>query len=65
MYALHFYAGTHGDFLRQKAQKAIDAGLPLFVSEYGLCDASGSGGVNKAEAKKWFDFLDFFVQYFC
>jgi len=58
MYALHFYAGTHGDFLRQKAQKAIDAGLPLFVSEYGLCDASGSGGVDKAEAKKWFDFLD-------
>ena len=51
---------------RKKLVKLIDdgvryakeAGLPLFVSEYGLCDASGSGGVNKAEAKKWFDFID-------
>ena len=29
VYALHFYASTHGENLRQKAQKALDAGLPL------------------------------------
>ncbi len=58
MYSLHFYAATHGEFLRQKAQKALDSGLPLFVTEFGICDASGSGGINKGEAKKWFDFLD-------
>lgn len=58
MYALHFYAATHGDFLREKAQKALDAGLPLFVSEFGICDASGSGGISKTEAAKWFDFMD-------
>jgi len=57
VYALHFYAATHGENLRQKAQKALDAGLPLFVSEFGICDASGNGGINKKEAKKWFKFL--------
>lgn len=58
MYSLHFYAATHGEFLRQKAQKALDSGLPLFVTEFGICDASGGGEINKAEAKKWFAFLD-------
>lgn len=31
-YTLHFYAGTHKEDLRIKAQKALDAGLALFVS---------------------------------
>ncbi|MGB8705647.1 MAG: glycoside hydrolase family 5 protein, partial [Gillisia sp.] len=34
-YALHFYAGTHKEELRKKAEKAIDMGRPLFVTEYG------------------------------
>jgi endoglucanase len=58
MYTLHFYAGTHGQSLRQKAQAALDAGLPLFVSEFGISDASGSGSLNKAEGKRWLTFLD-------
>lgn len=57
MYTLHFYAGTHGSYLRKKAQKAIDAGLPLFVSEFGISDASGNGGLNKKEGDKWMSFL--------
>lgn len=58
MYTLHFYAATHGEFLRDKARKALDAGLPLFVSEFGICDASGNGGISKAEAAKWFKLLN-------
>lgn len=57
MYTLHFYAGTHGDYLRGKAQTALDNGLPLFVSEFGICDASGNGSLNKAEGAKWMKFL--------
>ena len=57
MYTLHFYAGTHGAWLRDKAQKALDAGLPLFVSEFGISDASGNGGLNKTEGGKWLSFL--------
>ena len=58
MYALHFYADTHRDDLRGKVETAAKAGLPIFVTEYGICDASGSGAVNKAEAKKWMKLLD-------
>ena len=57
MYTLHFYAGTHGDYLRGKAQTALDKGLPLFVSEFGICDASGNGSLNKSEGAKWMKFL--------
>lgn len=57
MYALHFYAGTHGQWLRNKAQQAIKKGLPLFVSEFAICDASGNGKNNTLEGKKWISFL--------
>ncbi len=58
MYAFHFYAATHTSRYRQKLQAAIDAGLPVFVTEYGICEASGSGAVNKAQANKWMKLLD-------
>ena len=43
MYALHFYAATHKQWLRDKAQTAINNGCALFVSEFSICDASGNG----------------------
>jgi endoglucanase len=58
VYALHFYAATHKDNLRDKAQSAINAGLPLLVSEFGICDASGNGAIDETEANKWMAFLD-------
>lgn len=57
MYTLHFYAGTHGEYFREKAQKALDKGLPLFVTEFGISDASGNGNLNKDEGSKWMKFL--------
>ncbi len=58
MYTLHFYANTHKSSYRSKAEKAIKAGLPLLVSEFGICDASGNGGVNESEGNKWISFLN-------
>lgn len=58
MYALHFYADTHKESLRNTLKKAADSGLPIFVTEYGICDASGAGRINKAEANKWMTLLD-------
>lgn len=58
MYAFHYYAATHKDTYRKKLQTAIDAGLPVFVTEYGLSEASGNGTVDKAEAEKWMKLLD-------
>ena len=53
MYALHFYAATHTDSLRNTMTAAIDAGLPIFVSEYGICDASGNGAIDEYQANEW------------
>jgi endoglucanase len=44
--------------MRSKVKAAVDAGLPIFVTEYGICDASGSGAINKTQAKKWMKLLD-------
>ena len=58
MYALHFYADTHRDDLRKKLENAEKKGLPIFVTEYGICDASGSGNINETEAAKWMSLLN-------
>ena len=58
MYTLHFYAATHTDSLRSTMSAAIDAGLPVFVTEYGICDASGNGGIDEAQADAWIQVMD-------
>ena len=58
MYALHFYAGTHKDDLRNKYKTAISAGLPIFVSEFGITDASGNGSCDTASANTWISLLN-------
>ncbi len=58
MYALHFYAGTHRDDLRARMEAAAEAGLPIFVSEFGTCDASGNGVVNEEQSDIWIELMD-------
>ena len=58
MYALHFYAATHKADLRNKMTAAINKGLPVFVTEYGICDASGNGAIDKKEADRWIKTMD-------
>ena len=58
MYTLHFYAATHKEYLRQKTMTALNSGLPIFVSEFGICDASGNGNIDINEANQWIDFLN-------
>ncbi len=58
MYALHFYASTHTDSLRNKCKTAVKKGLPIFVTEYGICEASGNGVINEKQANIWIDLLD-------
>jgi endoglucanase len=45
-YTLHFYADTHKHLLRAKAVTALNAGIALFVTEWGTCSADGNGAVN-------------------
>lgn len=58
MYTLHFYAATHKADLRRKLIEARKAKLPVFISEFGICDASGNGNINEASAEKWFDLIE-------
>lgn len=58
MYTLHFYAATHKEDLRNKLTTALDNGLPIFVSEFGICDASGNGAIDVTEANNWMSVLN-------
>ena len=58
MYAVHFYAATHKDDLRNKVKTALDNGLPVFVSEFSLCDASGNGGIDYDSSDEWFKLIN-------
>ncbi len=58
MYSLHFYASTHTDWLREDMKEAVAAGLPIFVSEYGLSEASGDGRVDTYQADLWAAAMD-------
>ncbi len=57
-YALHYYAATHKQKLRDEAARALRNGVALMVTEYGTCEANGSGFLDAAESKAWWKFLD-------
>jgi len=58
MYTMHFYAGTHKQWLRDRTDDAINKGLPVFISESAGMQASGDGPIDHAEWQKWIDWID-------
>lgn len=65
LYALHFYAGTHKDALWNRLDSCVQNGLPVFVSEFGMCDASGNGANDFNSAKSWFEVIEKYNISFC
>ncbi len=63
LYTLHFYACTHKQSLRDKANTAIAMGLPLFVTEFGATPSdggvvkSGDNDVCEGETNIWFTWM--------
>ena len=63
LYTLHFYACTHKQSLRDKANTAISMGLPLFVTEFGATPSdggvvkSGDNDVCEGETNTWFAWM--------
>ena len=63
MYTLHFYACTHKQKYRDKANIAIANGLALFVTEFGATPSDGGVVANndnyvcRAETDTWFDWM--------
>ena len=58
MYVLHFYTASHSFGLRSELVSAVEAGLPVFISECGITEASGDGVIDFASAREWFTVLD-------
>jgi len=56
-YTLHFYAGTHGAYLREKAEKAMSNGLAIMCTEWGSVNADGDGLVDLVSTQAWMEFL--------
>ena len=57
MYNLHFYASTHYDNIKDKMKRAIASGTPVFVSEFGLSEASGNGSLDASNATDWMNLM--------
>jgi len=58
LYTLHFYSASHKQELRDKAYNAIEKGLPLFVTEFGITANTGNVPIDIEEADVWIDFLE-------
>ena len=58
LYALHFYAASHREGLRRRAEAAIACGLPLIVSEWGTCESNGGGLIDLDESDRWWEFME-------
>jgi hypothetical protein len=61
LYTLHFYACTHGPWLRARGDRAMAAGAALFVTEFGATFADGGVGGNayvcEDETNLYFDWM--------
>ena len=58
MYVLHFYAATHKDYLRERADKVFENGLPIFVTECAGMEASGDGAIDTDSWNAWIDWME-------
>ena len=52
-YTIHFYAGTHNEDIRQHVRFALDKGIALFATEWGMSKATGNGGGDDICAMKF------------
>lgn len=68
MYTLHFYAASqwHKDALRNRVTTAHNNGLPIFCTEFGICDETGNGNFDFDSAATWMNLLkQYNISYCC
>jgi hypothetical protein len=56
-YALHFYSGTHQQWLRDRAERAMNKGIAIVVTEWGTTNYSGNGPIYLEETQRWVDWM--------
>ncbi|RZK80632.1 MAG: glycoside hydrolase family 5 protein [Pedobacter sp.] len=59
-YSFHFYASDqwHQDKLRRKADIAIASKLPLFITEWGVGEATGNGKFDIKQTEAWLQWME-------
>lgn len=66
-YTLHYYANSHmwsgnydwgGESEGSKGEKAMNAGLSVFISEWGTANADGGGNPDQSRNKSWQDYMN-------
>jgi len=57
-YTLHFYAASHKQWLRDRADAAMNSGIALFATEWGTCESNGDGQLDYNESKTWLNWMD-------
>ena len=55
---MHFYAASHGQWLRERADAAMNSGIALFATEWGTCESSGDGRLGYSETADWLAWMD-------
>ena len=58
MYTMHFYAGTHKKWLRDRTDSALATGLPVFVSESAGMTATGDGNIDHEEWATYIQWME-------
>jgi endoglucanase len=60
VYSFHFYASdpNHQEKLRAKAELAMEKGLALFVTEWGVGESNGNGEFNLEKTERWMDWME-------
>lgn len=57
MYTVHFYAATHKQWLRDRANAALKKGVPIFISECAAMEATGDGPIDLEEWNAWVQWM--------
>lgn len=58
MYTFHFYAASHKEKEHTRLVKALELGLPVFVSESAGCEHTGDGYLDIESWTNWIEFLE-------
>ncbi len=60
VYSFHFYASdpNHQEKLRAKAALAMERGIALFVTEWGVGESNGNGEFNLEKTERWMDWME-------
>ncbi|MBC7568082.1 MAG: glycoside hydrolase family 5 protein [Pedobacter sp.] len=60
VYSFHFYASepNHQEALMRRADEALSLGLPIFVTEWGVGEATGDGVFDVQKTDTWFMWME-------